>query len=241
MTIARFNWPLYTIALVVSMATLAGTFLVSGTLAKPACAAAFLGASYFVFGSLLVSHLIYDRSDLYRWQWLERALQGVSANDIIFCHSGFDEASNALKQKFREARWLVLDHYDPAKMTEPSIHVARRLFPPTPDTLPASYNAWPAGDQSADVIFGLLAIHELRSEDELREWFSEAARSVRKGGRIIVVEHLRSLPNFLAFGPGALHFHSRETWRRAWERAGIRATDEFPITPWLRAFILTPA
>lgn len=239
MTIVRFNWPVYAVALFATLAAWAGVLLIPGTLAKLACASALLGASYFLIGSLLVSHLIYDRSDLYRWRWLDRALEGALKRDFILCHSGFDEASRALKGKFHEVRWIVLDHYDPSKMTEPSIHRARRLFPATPGTLPARHDAWPAGDQSAEVVFGLLAIHELRTEDELSKWFSEGARILRKGGRIVIVEHLRNLPNFLAFGPGALHFHSRGTWRQAWERAGLRVIDEFPITPWLRAFILS--
>lgn len=124
-------------------------------------------------------------------------------------------------------------------MTEASIQRARELFPPLEGTLPAPFDQWPSGAGSADVIFGMLAIHELRSEEERTAWFGEAKRCLEPGGRVVLVEHTRDLANFLAFGPGFLHFHSRASWRRCWERAGLEAVDEFELTPWLRVFILS--
>jgi hypothetical protein len=52
-------------------------------------------------------------------------------------------------------------------------------------------------------------------------------------GRVVIVEHLRDLANFAAFGPGFVHFHSLATWRRAWESAALRLADEF-----VRVFVL---
>jgi hypothetical protein len=66
-----------------------------------------------------------------------------------------------LKQKFPQAGWRVLDHYDPAIMTEASIRRARKLFPPTAGTIAAIFVRWPLADASQDVVFGMLAIHEL--------------------------------------------------------------------------------
>ncbi len=239
LTIARFNWPLYLAALVALLVAVCGVFCVSSMALKLACGAALLGAVYFVFGSLGVSHLIYDRSDLYRWNWLARALNGAERRAFIFCHSGFDECSQALREKFADAQWQMLDHYEAARMTEPSIRRARRLYPPTPGTVAAAYDDWPVEAGSADVVFGILAIHEFRTEDERTAWFAEARRCLQKGGRVVLVEHLRDTANFLAFGPGFLHFHSRQSWQRAWASAGLVIRDEFCITPWVRVFILT--
>lgn len=33
---------------------------------------------------------------------------------MIFCHSGFDETSHALKERLDDVDWVVLDHYDEA-------------------------------------------------------------------------------------------------------------------------------
>jgi len=236
--IARLNWPFYVAAAAVLLASLAGLILLSAFIPKLVCAAALSGAAYFLFGSLGVSHLIYDRSDLYRWRWLDRALHGVPLHRAIFCHSGFDETSAELRSRLAKTEWLILDHFDETRMTEASIRRARKLFPPTVGTLPAAYDCWPAEEKTADAVFGLLAIHELRSERDRSAWFTEARRCLRPGGRVVLVEHLRDLANFVAFGPGFLHFHSRRSWRQAWAAAGFRLADEFCVTPWVRVFVL---
>jgi len=40
------------------------------------------------------------------------------------------------------------------------------------------------------------------------------------------------------FGPGALHFHSRRTWTRCFSRTRFDIHAEFPITPFVRVFVL---
>lgn len=238
LTIVRFNWPLYGVALAVMTTAGTGIFLVTGFL-KVVSAIAFAGATYFIVVSLGVSHLIYDRSELYRWSWLGRALTGASVRQGIFCHSGFDETSADLREQLGNAEWVVLDHYDAERMTEPSIHRARALFPPTAGTFACNHDAWPPAAKPADVVFALLAIHELRAESERTAWFSEARRCLSEGGRIVLVEHVRNIANFLAFGPGFLHFHSCANWRRCWERAGLLCVNQFGITPFVQVFVLT--
>jgi hypothetical protein len=236
--ITRFNWPFYVAAMAVLIPSLAGFFLLPEPALKLVCSIVFAAAFYFLFVSLGVSHLIYDRSDLYRWRWLGRALSGPNVRQAIFCHCGFDEASAELRQRYGATRWQVLDHFDANQMTEASIRRARAMFPPTPGTLSSRYDAWPAAAESTDVVFGLLAIHELRSEAERSAWFAESRRCLCKGGRLVLVEHMRDAANFLAFGPGFLHFHSPASWRRCWESAGFRSVDEFRLTPFVRIFVL---
>lgn len=274
-TILRFNWPFYLAAGVVLIAAVAGLVSPLPILWKLLSAAAAIGAGYFLVISLGVSHLVYDRSDLYRFQWLDRALQNGPTDQVVFCHSGFDDLSEALRLRLlptptgvgvktpipvgrlssggdsaapgggsgpttarRSPHWLTLDHFDPKQMTEASIRRARQLYPPTAGTVSAPFDAWPVESSSADVVFGLLAIHEFRSESERTRWFAEARRSLKPGGRVVIAEHLRDPANFLAFGPGFLHFHSASSWRRCWEAAGLRAHDEFSVTPWVRVFVL---
>ena len=172
MTVAQFNWPFYAVGAVVLIVSLIGWILLPGLLLKLACGIVFACAAFFLFASLIVSHLVYDRSDLYRWGWLDRALRGVNIREAIFCHCGFDEASAELRERFSDVHWHVLDHFDSKQMTEASIRRARAMFPPTPGTLSSRYDAWPVAAESADVVLGLLAIHELRSEAERCAWFA---------------------------------------------------------------------
>jgi hypothetical protein len=236
--IVRFNWPFYLAAMAALFFSLAGLCLAAPGLFQWFCVIVSAAALYFIPGSLVVSHLVYDRSDLYRWCWLVRALSGAETKRMILCHSGFDEVSGVLRQRFPTSDWVVLDHFEEERMNEASIRRARLMCPPCAGTLRAPHNQWPVASASAGVIFGLLAIHELRSETERRAWFAEAARCLTPGGRIVVAEHVRDIANFLAFGPGALHFHSLGSWRRAWEDAGLHCRDRFRVTPWVRIFVI---
>ncbi len=238
-TIARFNWPFYVAAAAVLIISSCGLLLPSVFAVKSVCDVALAGVAYFVLGSLGVSHFVYDRSDLYRWGWLDRALRGLNMRQAIFCHSGFDETSAVLRKKFSHVTWQILDHFDEKQMTEASIRRARAMFPPTSGTLPARYDAWPVAGESADLVLGLLAIHELRSETERSLWFKESKRCLRPGGRVVLVEHVRDAANFLAFGPGFMHFHSPASWRRCWETGGFHLADEFRVTLFVRIFVLT--
>ncbi|MCW1921093.1 class I SAM-dependent methyltransferase [Luteolibacter arcticus] len=236
LSVARFNWPFYLIAGILLMAGVTAMFALPKLRLIAALPVA--GCLWFLLGSLGVSHWVYDRSDLYRWRWLDRALAKRPAKGIVVCHAGFDEVSHSLSQHLPDVRVQVLDHYD-AAMPEPSIHRARRMFPPLPGTIPARFDAWP--ELSADTIFGLLAIHEFRPEKDRAAWFAEARRGLVPGGSIIIAEHLRDLANFAAFGPGFMHFHSVASWRRSWEKAGLTLADTFRITPFVCIFVLTVA
>ena len=138
----------------------------------------------------------------------------------------------------KDAEWRILDHHDPSTMTEASIRRARKLYPPTHVTEAAPFDRWPIGDGWADVVFGIMAIHEMRTVGERAKWFAEAKRCLADGGRIVVVEHARDAANFLAFGPGFLHFHSVKNWERSWEGEGLRLMDNSRITPFVRVFVI---
>lgn len=236
--IARFNWPFYAGGLAIVILSLVGFLLLTSAEVRALCGVSFALAAFFVFGSLGFSHLIYDRSGLYRWEWLQHLLQGLSVREATFCHCGFDDASPLVRHHFHDIQWQVLDHYNERQMTEPSIRRARATFPPSSDTRKAPYDAWPVAAGSTDLVLGFLAIHELRTEADRSRWFAECRRSLRVSGRVVLVEHVRDAANFLAFGPGFLHFHSPASWRRCWESAGFHCINESRVTPFVRVFVL---
>ncbi len=236
--IVRFNWPFYVASCLVVVAGLILGFCLSGWLAAIVLTGTAF-ALWLTLASLLASWWVYDVSDLHRYGWLTHAA-GKSSGSWINAHSGFDETTLALRERLH-GEWFVLDHFDPVCMSEPSIHRAKKLYPPLPGTLAAPFDRWPVANASIDGIFGLLAIHELRTHADRVKWFTEARRVLTAEGRVILIEHVRDTANFIVFGPGFLHFHSIRTWRKSWQEAGFRSADSFRISPWLRVFILTPS
>jgi hypothetical protein len=235
LAIARFNWPWYLAAAAV---LIGATIWIAVAATAPLLAfLAAVASVWFLAGSLVASHWVYDRSDLYRFHWLDRAIGTATARRLVFCHTGFDECSALLALRFPGARWRLLDHYSQVTY-EPSLQRAREESHTSAE--PAPHDAWPLGDGEVDVVFAILAVHELRTHEQRVAWFQQARRCLAPGGRVVLVEHVRDLANFLAFGPGFRHFHSERAWQRSWQAKGLSCRDQFRITPFVRVFVLMP-
>jgi len=123
-------------------------------------------------------------------------------------------------------------------MTELSIARARQSRHARPAELKGTFDAIPVPDKSRDAIFLLLSAHELRNPIHRVKLFKEAVRVMDDSGRLLLAEHVRDWRNFLAFGPGCLHFHSRKEWMRAATEAGLTVEYEGSITALVRWFVL---
>jgi len=242
--IVRFNWPFYAAA---GLATAAAPFVLPRLPALwwirvPAYVAAGLVAMWLI-ASLVSSWIVYDRSRLMQWDWVLQAI-GFSPLSWINIHAGHDESSDALRTIFKNARGRVFDIFAAGEMTEPSIARARALHaqehaePGAPVAEQVDYRKLPLPNGTIDVATLLLSAHELRSEDARGALFTELRRVLGPAGRVVVVEHLRDWANFLAYGPGAFHFHSRRTWVRCFTRHRFDIHREFSITPFVRVFVL---
>lgn len=233
--ILRFNWPRY-------VQGLAAVGLAAGLLAllplPPAFAALVaLGgglAAAWLLLSLAASYLVYDRSALCRWDWIAAALEREPASWVNI-HAGFDPTRSALARLFPGARGRALDIFDPREMTEPSLIRARANAAPAET---ADFRRLPLADRSADLVTLLLAAHEIRDPAARAVFFAELSRVLAPRGTLLLAEHLRDPANFLAFGPGFWHFHSRRTWLAAARAAALRVEREFAITPFVRVFVL---
>ena len=236
--IVRFNWPFYALALAVLAIAppVVARLPVPGPVRDAAYAATGL-AGFWAAASLLASWIVYDRSPLMRWDWLPRAL-GFQPGAWINIHSGLDESTPALRALFGDARGRVFDMFDPGEMTEPSIAEARRLARNEVEAEPVNFRHLPVATGTVEAALLLLSAHELRTDKARLELFTELRRVLGPGGRVVVAEHLRDAANFLAFGPGFLHFHSRRTWTRCFARTRFDIHAEFPITPFVRVFVL---
>ena len=234
--IIRFNWHLYVLPLVlVSLFFLFRSYV--NFIAQLLFGSILVLTICFTLISLWVSWYIYDRSDLYKFTWLEEI--GMANNDAILnIHAGFDETSVVLKNKLNNAEFLIMDFYDPLKHTEVSIKRARKAYPPNPNVQAINTSSIPVADNSADKVFTILSAHEIRDRNERIIFFKEIERALNTSGQVIVIEHLRDAANFVAYNIGFLHFHSRASWLETFSAAGLLLTKEIKITPFITTFIL---
>lgn len=101
-------------------------------------------------------------------------------------------------------------------------------------------NSIPIENNTADIIFLLSAIHEIRSHKEKIQFLKECHRVSKSNGKVIMVEHLRDFPNFLAFSVGFTHFFSRSVWKNAFKSAGFSSFQETKFTPFMSIFDCSP-
>ncbi len=234
--IVRFNWHFF---------ALAGTGVAAGLLIAPSLSPALQSLVYLgcagvaasVIGSLGASYYVYDCSPLYALEWLAR-MPIPPAGQIVNVHAGFDETSALLRARFPGVALRVLDFYDPAKHTELSIQRARRAYPPFPGTESAATTALLLTQESADAIFVLFAAHEIRDEAERTAFFVQLARALKPGGQLVVTEHLRDFPNFLAYTIGFTHFYGSAAWERVFAGSGLRIRQQIRTIPLVTTFIL---
>ncbi|HMV08392.1 MAG TPA: methyltransferase [Cyclobacteriaceae bacterium] len=232
--IVRFNWHFYVMAGLLSALLFVSSTFMSGIPSAMLNIFAALILSGTVV-SLVVSSYIYDFSNLYTFKWLN---VWSTASHIVNIHAGFDETSHLIKKIYPGVQLKIFDFYDPKKHTEVSIERARRAFPPPPETIKISTDYIPLAENSTDIIFLVLAAHEIRDAKERSSFFTKLSGSLNREGRIIVIEHLRDLNNFMAFNLGFFHFFSKKSWLSVFRQAGLTIESELKITPFISAFIL---
>jgi SAM-dependent methyltransferase len=235
--IVRFNWPFYAAAFVVTVAVVAA--FVGGwlppALGLPALVGLALANGWLVL-SLVVSHVVYDRSAVPRGDWLPAG----PPRRVVVLHVGHDEVSAAVARRLPDAELTRVDVFDPARVGSPSLARARAVAE-RDGARTARLDQLPFADGSIDVVVCAFAAHEVRDDAPRATLLREAGRIAGSTGRVLVLEHLRDAWNVFAYGPGAWHFLPRRTWLSTFAAAGLAVVDERPVTPWVRRFELRTA
>lgn len=198
----------------------------------------------FLYGlimPLIISAYVYDFSGYYHFKWLEKLSSKDAGNtQIVNINAGFDETSFSIKHHFPQSDLKVFDFYDAERHTEPAIVRARKVSTVYPNTQQIKTNRIPLKDKSVDIIFLLSAAHEIRSHEEKILFLSECHRVCKPDGNVVLVEHLRDVPNFFAFSIGFTHFFSKKTWENAFKSAGFQSFEESKFTPFMSIFNSKP-
>ncbi|MCC4212542.1 methyltransferase domain-containing protein [Leeuwenhoekiella parthenopeia] len=197
--------------------------------------------AYGLLMPLIVSAYVYDLSGYYDLKWLKNLnINEEEFKHIVNMNAGFDETSFLLEDKIPNAELRVFDFYNAKQHTEAAITRARKISLTYPNTLSINTSKIPLQNQSADGIFLLSAAHEIRDNTEKIEFLKECHRINKSNGNLIIVEHLRDLPNFLAFTIGFTHFYSKKTWLSVLQKAGYSTIKEYKFTPFLSIFTAQP-
>lgn len=232
--IVRFNWHLYLIALGLTLLL----FIIANQLEAPfQTIIDSVGLLIFVttLVSLLASFYVYDVSELYKLEWIEKNNQEKT---ILNINAGFDETSQLLQNKFNTAKLIALDFYNSEKHTEVSIKRARKAYPPFPNTRQIETTNLKLENDSADKIIVIFSAHEIRDTNERILFFKELHRILKPIGQIYVTEHLRDIPNFLVYNTGCFHFYSKDSWQKTFQDANLTITKEAKLNPFVSTFIL---
>ncbi len=195
------------------------------------------GFLYGMVMPLVISAYVYDFSGYYDLNWLKKEVENDNQPGLIVnINAGFDETSFLIQEKFPNADIRVFDFYNSKRHTEPAIKRARKVSNVYPNTTQIASDTIPLGDRSADIVFLLSAAHEIRSYHEKVQLLKECHRLCRPGGKVIMVEHLRDFPNFLAFSVGFTHFFPASVWKSSFKKAGFSIIKETKFTPFMSIF-----
>lgn len=198
----------------------------------------------FVYGllmPLIISAFVYDFSGFYTLNWLKSIIQDDNQPKLIVnINAGFDETSFILENKFPYSDIKVFDFYNAEQHIEPAIKRARKVTMLYPNTHQILSNEIPLKDNTVDIVFLLSAAHEIRVYEEKVQFLKECNRVCKPDGKVIMVEHLRDFPNFMAFSVGFTHFFSRSTWKNAFKSAGFSSFHETKFTPFMSIFKCNP-
>ena len=194
----------------------------------------------FIYGltmPLIISAYVYDFSGFYNFDWLKKmALNDTPQNLNLNINAGFDEASYIIKNILPSSELQVYDFYNAQQHTESAIIRARKVSSVYPNTQQIDTNKIPLKDNSVDNIFLISAIHEIRKQKQKVQFLRECRRVCKPSGNVIMVEHLRDLPNILAFTIGVTHFFPKTTWEKAFKEAGFLTVSEKKFTPFMSIF-----
>ena len=233
--IIRFNWPLFAFALITLIFSILASLIFTVPWSVFALLAAFSIFSALVL-SLSVSTFIYDLSGIYQLPWLPKLPQN---SKILNVTAGFDESTTTLRSHYGDHLVTACDFYHSARHPEPSIERARRLYPPAPDLLLIPDGELPFPDHTFSLIHAMFSLHEIRDHQERSDFLSELRRTLHPEGQLLLIEHLRDLPNLAAYQTGAWHFHPASQWHQNFQAAGLKLQKTSKHTPFITIYTLT--
>ncbi len=183
-----------------------------------------------IIASIVASYVLYDKSDLYSVEKLNKIIDFRKIENAILIHASFDPLSQKIEEKFPNIKLTTCDIYGNRHEHESGIKISKKVFPPNPKEIKINPSQLPFEDKSQDIVIAITAIHEILDLQQRVLFFKEAKRILKAEGKIILSEQFRDTINFIFFNIGAFHFLSEKQWRRAISEAGLRIQENSKIT-----------
>lgn len=203
---------------------------ICASLGTPVALTVLAGTIFWSVASVIGAHLIYDLSALRDLRWLPGWI-GAPGGRWMLLQAGFDSTAGKIAAAFDAPPLAVVDLYGVPGVGGRSVERARSENPSDG----TSVAEVPPGDGICDTVVAIFALHEIHDAAARERIFQEFARVLSHDGRLVLIEHGRDLPNFLAFGPGYLHFLPFAEWERCARMAGFSVVRTKKITPFVHA------
>ncbi|MCI0414901.1 class I SAM-dependent methyltransferase [bacterium] len=233
--VIRFNLPIYLITFFILMFAWALTYSLGTGSMRTLVVCVLVASTFWLLSSIIASHWVYDCSPLSRWTWLCE-LFPKSPRRWLSIHAGLDETAS-LRKFFQDDQGISMDIFDSSEMTEPSIARARRIKNESLPAIRAHLERFPFREASFDAVFLVFSLHEVRNAAARSHLITEVKRTLKREGSVFILEHGRNLANFIAFGPGCLHFLPYNVWFQLATEVGLRFQTEMSFTALVKGLL----
>ena len=232
--VISFNWPPFALGPLIAIASGVAVLAILPSPVSFLFGVAAVAAVAATSAALVAVVWVFSVTAERRWGWVVGVADSPQA--WLNVTTGFDDSTPTLTERLAGTRGSTIDVVETAAPLDGPQRLGRDRFPPTgraatPATLESALR-----DVALDCAFLLMAAHEFDDAERLT-LFTSIADRLRPDGRLVVVEHLRDLPNTLAFGLGARHFQARETWLGLAHDAGLTTLQERSLSPFVRGFV----
>lgn len=205
--------------------------------------AALLVLGYFFGASLWAAHELYDRREQEPAQLLFRMGQLKPADEFVHVGLGRRRTAVRLSRRLMSGRLTVVDVYNPQLTPSRTLARARltlqQLEPdPRLTWLEGNIELLPLPDHCTQVVTMNRVLSELWQHGDRMLLLEEVYRILRPGGRLLLIEPVRTQRSWLVWGPAALRLQPLPYWQRLFRKGGFNLKKEESLNGLAHCFAL---